>query len=277
MHPIYTYGYSGTSPAALKAYADKLGAMVIDIRYAPWSRDPRWQKQALEAMFGIHRYRWCQDLGNVNYKNGGRIELSNPARMVPRVRFWLREQPIILLCGCRDVETCHRKDAAEYLRRETQAPIIHLDPQAAPTPGIKVITLTEPWATLASYKEKEWETRSWATQYRGPIAIHAAKTFPRWAKDLCDREPFRSVLTKHLGNQYMAVVLSRLGHILSTATLSDCVPTASIRDSISEQERAFGDYDDGRYAFRVDDVKRLQQPVFVRGALNLWTYEGELV
>ena len=39
---------------------------------------------------------------------------------------------------------------------------------------MKVITLTQPWATLVAIGAKRIETRSWPTRYRGPLAIHAA-------------------------------------------------------------------------------------------------------
>lgn len=40
---------------------------------------------------------------------------------------------------------------------------------------MKVITLIQPWATLIALGEKQIETRSWSTKYRGEIAIHAGK------------------------------------------------------------------------------------------------------
>ncbi|MEA4895901.1 MAG: ASCH domain-containing protein [Oscillospiraceae bacterium] len=38
---------------------------------------------------------------------------------------------------------------------------------------VKALTLHQPWASLLALGLKH-ETRSWATSYRGPIAIHAA-------------------------------------------------------------------------------------------------------
>jgi len=40
---------------------------------------------------------------------------------------------------------------------------------------MKAISLWEPWATAIAIGAKKIETRSWATSYRGPLAIHAAK------------------------------------------------------------------------------------------------------
>jgi hypothetical protein len=40
---------------------------------------------------------------------------------------------------------------------------------------MKALTLIQPWATLVALGEKQIETRSWDTKYRGPLAIHAGK------------------------------------------------------------------------------------------------------
>ena len=40
---------------------------------------------------------------------------------------------------------------------------------------MKVLTIREPFATLIKDKVKIYETRSWKTNYRGEIYIHAAK------------------------------------------------------------------------------------------------------
>ena len=43
---------------------------------------------------------------------------------------------------------------------------------------MKALTIWQPWASLIARSVKQYETRSWATQYRGPIAIHAAMKNP---------------------------------------------------------------------------------------------------
>ncbi len=43
---------------------------------------------------------------------------------------------------------------------------------------MKAITIWQPWASLIACGAKKYETRSWATNYRGPIAIHAARLNP---------------------------------------------------------------------------------------------------
>lgn len=44
--------------------------------------------------------------------------------------------------------------------------------------SLPCISLWQPWASALAIRSKRNETRSWATSYRGPIAIHAAKRAP---------------------------------------------------------------------------------------------------
>lgn len=43
---------------------------------------------------------------------------------------------------------------------------------------MKALTIWQPWASLIACGAKRYETRSWPTKYRGPIAIHAAVKDP---------------------------------------------------------------------------------------------------
>ena len=56
---------------------------------------------------------------------------------------------------------------------------------------MRALTLTQPWAEAVASGLKVWETRSWQTSYRGPIAIHAAKGFPKEAREFASAAPLR--------------------------------------------------------------------------------------
>lgn len=132
---------------------------------------------------------------------------------------------------------------------------------------MKAITLTQPWATLVALGAKTIETRSWYTAYRGPLAIHAAKSIPtwvdEWAKDVL---PILSRL-----NVLPIWDLPR-GCVLATCTLVDVVPTTKVQPDITEE--LFGDYTAGRFAWLLADVRQLLVPVPARGSLGLWAWEG---
>ncbi len=44
---IYTFGYTGKKPSDLKAEAERLDAVVVDIRFSPNSRVPHWRMTTL--------------------------------------------------------------------------------------------------------------------------------------------------------------------------------------------------------------------------------------
>jgi hypothetical protein len=142
---------------------------------------------------------------------------------------------------------------------------------------MKTITLTQPWATLLAIGAKQIETRSWWTSYRGLLAIHAAKGYPPACRNLCLSQPFLAALRRgglfqfgvwHPSNNDLP-----LGAVIAVARLVDCVPTSQIVDEISEQERAFGDYAPGRYAWLLSDVHALPVPIHATGRLGLWDWQ----
>jgi hypothetical protein len=55
---------------------------------------------------------------------------------------------------------------------------------------MKALSLWQPHATLVAIGAKPYETRSWETSYRGPLAIYATVNFPKQARLLCGQEPF---------------------------------------------------------------------------------------
>lgn len=120
---------------------------------------------------------------------------------------------------------------------------------------------------------KRIETRSWYTNYRGRIAIHAAKEFPAEASKLCFEKPFSDVL-QSMG---LTILDLPLGCVIATAELWRIL---QITDDVSallpppEPERSFGDYTPGRYAWYLRDVRAIS-PVPCKGAQGLWEWKEE--
>ena len=129
-HTIYTAGYgAGWSPTMLADVLDRHAAILLDIRLKPWSKTLTWQKSALQARLGTSRYLHVSALGNLNYNTGGPIVLQSPAAGIRIVGDQLELHNVVLLCGCRDLTTCHRNVAAELLHEALGAPIVHLEPK----------------------------------------------------------------------------------------------------------------------------------------------------
>ena len=137
---------------------------------------------------------------------------------------------------------------------------------------MKAITLTQPWATLVAMGAKQVEPRSWSTAYRGQIAIHAAKGYPKEARELCETEPFKSIL---LPAPLMGLPAPGdcLGMMLCVCDLWACKPVEKVRWTLSVTELAFGDYSDGRFAWGSRVTRVLDRPLPVRGALGLWEWQ----
>ena len=129
---------------------------------------------------------------------------------------------------------------------------------------VKVLSLKEPYATLIVKGIKHIETRSWKTNYRGEIYIHASKSI---------------ISTKD--NPKLDNIVKKLElkptYILCKAKLKDCIYMDE--DFLKEIEKdpiekLCGIYKKGRYAWVLTDVEIIK-PVTAKGKLGLWNYENE--
>jgi uncharacterized protein (DUF488 family) len=125
MHQLYTWGYTGTQPGDLQAYVEALDGVVLDVRFAAWSRHPQWRTDALRDLLGPARYQVVKALGNEHYQ-GGPVKLHDPEGALPLVEALLRAQPAILLCACPDPAFCHRGVAAVWLAERLGCTVTHL-------------------------------------------------------------------------------------------------------------------------------------------------------
>lgn len=162
---------------------------------------------------------------------------------------------------------------------------------------MKCISLWQPWASLLVHGLKRCETRSWPLRHRGPLLIHAAKTWSRDLANLSRAEPFRTAL-RGLGVLWSDKDKPNLpfGAIVGRVEVVDCYPTEriavaaeSLHDPdpqvyrkadalhIGEREWAFGDYSDGRYAWLCANFVAFAEPVPCRGAQGLFDVPDELV
>lgn len=150
---------------------------------------------------------------------------------------------------------------------------------------IKALTLTQPWASLVAIGAKRIETRPWATKYRGRLAIHAAKGFPKWARDLACSPRFGYPLLRDTNLETLPDDLPT-GQIVATCNLVSCekVTSANWREiqgwmigesiwPLTEMEHDFGDYTFGRYAWLLDDVQPLDKPIPAKGYQRLWDWD----
>ena len=129
---------------------------------------------------------------------------------------------------------------------------------------MKVLSLTEPYATLIKLGKKRIETRSWKTNYRGPLYIHSSSTKIS-KEDKNNTELMSLVNTAELN----------YGNIICSCELVDCVEMTG--DLIAEikqnrDEYISGLYENGRYAWILEDVKVLDTPIKAKGRLGIWNF-----
>ena len=127
---------------------------------------------------------------------------------------------------------------------------------------MKVLSIKEPYATFIASGEKLIETRSWKTNYRGEIYIHASLGLS-------------TALNKEKAMSYLKSDI-KPGYILCRCNLVDCILMDEDFISYIEtktNEKDYGDYRLGRYAWELEIIEVLEMPISVKGRLGIWNYE----
>lgn len=129
---------------------------------------------------------------------------------------------------------------------------------------MNVLSIKEPFATLIKDKIKIYETRSWKTNYRGEIYIHASLS-------LSKSENVENA-KKYLKSEI------KPGYILCKCELIDCIEmTEEFIKYIYEKtnESNYGRYEIGRYAWELKVIEILNKPIKAKGKLGIWNYSNE--
>lgn len=160
----------------------------------------------------------------------------------------------------------------------TDSPLFDTEPHGPPV----AISLTQPWAMLAVLGEKQYETRHgrWRKSHPREVHVHASGGFPKAVRDfcrahdlpatlkeLCKVEPFRSALGRHGWDEGEHLPT---GVILGKVRVVRSCRVEEVRDSLSAQERAFGNYSNGRTAIELTDPVMFKAWQRCRGLLGLW-------
>lgn len=125
---------------------------------------------------------------------------------------------------------------------------------------MKVITLKQPWATLIREGYKVYEFRSWKTNYRGELYIHAGKGV--------DKKAMEKV--KHLNLEFPQ------SRIVAKVTLKDCIKLDEKKgeEIHNKNNLIYGIHTDG-YAWLLDNVEKINSEEVINGKLGLWNLEKE--
>lgn len=121
---------------------------------------------------------------------------------------------------------------------------------------MKVLTIKEPWASLIVQGFKKYEFRSWKTNYRGKILIHAGL----------------SKENVEVFEEYNLDISS--GEIIGEAYITDCTLVDDIFDKKLREidKNVYGNGHVGLYAFKLDRVVKYKRKIKAKGKLGLWNY-----
>lgn len=130
---------------------------------------------------------------------------------------------------------------------------------------MKVITIKQPFATLIAKGYKKFEFRTWKTNYRGDILIHAGKSIDKLR--IKDFERYNLEFP--------------LGCIIAKGKITDCVHVNDkfrkevvpkdpiVYKGISKQNKK------EEFAFKLEEVEEIE-PIYINGKLGLWNYNYKI-
>lgn len=140
---------------------------------------------------------------------------------------------------------------------------------------MKVISVWQPFATLLVSGFKFFETRSWPAPKSvigQRIGIAATKNVTPLQRATFEADPFRQFYDQtglpHLDE------LPR-GHLLGTVLLHSVeLVTEEFLDDITDEERSFGWFEPGGYAWRCRYPVMFDQPVAIKGKQGIFDWQG---
>jgi len=126
---------------------------------------------------------------------------------------------------------------------------------------VKALSVRQPWAHAIFYMGKDVENRSCNYRYRGPIFVHAGKTYDRdgaiYLQERGVKVPSRRDFL-HDGT---------LGRIIGIVTISDCVPEYKLTNSWAA----------GPYCLMLENPLAFEYPFKYQGRLGIFNVDMGLV
>lgn len=125
---------------------------------------------------------------------------------------------------------------------------------------MKVLTIKEPWASLIINGYKEYEFRSFKTNYRGKILIHAGLTL----------EKNNAIKFNNYNLDYGK------GEIIGEAYITDCILIDDEFENklYSIDPLVYGKSEHSRiYAWKLEHVIKYNKRISFKGKLGLWNFD----
>jgi hypothetical protein len=125
-------------------------------------------------------------------------------------------------------------------------------------PGPRVLSIRQPWVWAILSGKKRVENRTWTTDYRGEVYLHASKAVARGGI---------AWLTEEMGLRAPSSL--PLGAIAGTCVLKDVITR--------DRERRYGRWFEGPYGLVLGCPRTLPRPIPYLGRLGLFTAPPSLV
>lgn len=125
----------------------------------------------------------------------------------------------------------------------------------------------QPWATLVAMGIKTIETRTWATDYRGPLFIHASKS--RAGRSVLPLLPAATLIKDFNGLAF--------GAIIGEVMLTDVLRYGNLNlpddqwERRAQEGKAFGDYTT-KFCWLLTEAAFFDDPIAATGRLGLWEF-----
>lgn len=124
---------------------------------------------------------------------------------------------------------------------------------------MKVLTIKQPWASLIVNGYKKYEFRSWKTNYRGKILIHAGMSI----------ENDMVLKLKNYNLEYIK------GAIIGEAEIVDCILVdEQFNNQLIQIDKVVYSKNSHQatYAWKLENIKKYDNPIYIKGKLGLWNY-----
>lgn len=145
---------------------------------------------------------------------------------------------------------------------------------------MKIISLLQPWGQLFVQGLKTVETRSWSTNHRGPVFIHASGVLNKKMQNIGISPLEMAQSNEHFIRCIADPTQMQFGKIIGMVNIDEVFkvenepPPAEFFEKLTIQELAFGNYELGRYMWFSSKAVEFKRPIVVKGTQGLREYTG---
>ena len=102
--------------------------------------------------------------------------------------------------------------------------------------------------------------------YKTPSGVYEIKDWARLVEKAAEADGLLPLLEQ---------IYFNYGEVIATAELVEChLITEEYLSTLSDTEKALGDYSLGRYAWELRNIKELPEPIKAKGQQGLWNWEA---